>query len=274
MKKLITFILATLTAFSLTACGGKKIEENQNNSNSTEKTLTVGATAVPHAEMLNEVVDNLQEKGIKLVIKEFSDYSLLNKSLEEGQIDANFFQHMDYLEKDISKSGAKLVSIGAIHTEPMGIYSNKIKSLDELKDGDKVAIPNDETNLARALLLLEKNGIIKLKDGVSSGATVLDIIENPKNIEIMELDAATLPRTLDEVAISVINTNYALVAGFNPMEDSLGIEDLNSPYANILVVREGDENKEEIKALYEALTSEEMKNFIEEKYNGAVIPIF
>ncbi len=241
MKKLLTLALIGLTALSISACGKKADEKTEEGQNKT--ILTVGATAVPHAEMLNEVVDDLAEKGITLSVREFSDYSLLNKSLEEGQIDANFFQHSDYLEKDMAKSGAKLVSVGEVHIEPMGVYSKTIKSLDELKDGDTVSIPNDETNLARALLLLEESGVIKLKEGIGNQATVLDIAENPKNLDIKELDAATLPRTLDEVAISVINTNYALAGGFNPLEDAIAMESFLSPYANILVVREGDEKK-------------------------------
>lgn len=268
MKKIFTIGTIILSILGLTACGAKgEIAENPN-------TITVGATAVPHAEILNEVVDNLEEQGITLVVKEFSDYSLLNRSLQEGQLDANFFQHTSYLNEDMKNSGAKLTSVGTIHTEPMGIYSKKITSLDEIEDGAKVSIPNDASNGSRALLLLAENGLITLKEGTGEGATVLDIVENPKNIEIMELDAAALPRTLDEVSISVINTNYALSGGLNPMEDAIAIEGSDSPYANILVVREGDENREEIKALYEALTTEEIKTFIQEKYAGAIVPAF
>ena len=268
MKKFLSVVLVTLGILGLTACG--KSNETVKNSN----TIVVGATAVPHSEILNEVVDNLAEQGIILEIKVFSDYSLLNRSLSEGQLDANFFQHTPFLEKDMENSGAKLTSVGPIHIEPMGIYSKAISNLDEIKDGAKVSIPNDDTNAARALMLLEKNGLITLKSGVSEAATIFDIEENHKNLEIIPLDAATLPRTLDEVEIAVINTNYALAGGFNPIEDAIAIEDGNSPYSNILVVREGDENREEIKALYNSLTTEEIKTFIQEKYSGAIIPVF
>lgn len=276
MKKIIAIGIVALSIFGLTACGNKAetTENTDANANTNNTEIVVGATSVPHAEILNEVVDDLETQGITLSIKEFSDYSLLNRSLDEGEIDANFFQHKAYLDEDMKNSGAKLVSVGPIHTEPMGAYSKTITSLDELEDGAKVAIPNDASNGARALLLLAENGLITLKEGVAEGATVMDIEENPKNIEIMELDAATLPRTLDEVSMSVINTNYALAGGLNPMEDAIAFESIDSPYANILVVREGDENREEIQALYEALTTEEIRTFIEENYTGAIIPAF
>ncbi len=181
---------------------------------------------------------------------------------------------MSFLNQDMENSGAKLTSVGSVHTEPMGIYSKKITSLEEIEDGAKVSIPNDFSNASRALLLLADNRLITLKEGASEGVTIFDIEENPKNLQIMELDAATLPRTLDEVSISVINTNYALIGGFNPVEDAIAMEGIDSPYANILVVREGDENREEIKALYEALTTEEIKTFMDQKYLGAIVPAF
>lgn len=269
MKKMLKIsIIGAIFSLALVGCG------SSNSASKDDGKLIVGATSVPHAEILNEVVDDLANEGITLEVKEFSEYTLLNPSLSSGEIDANFFQHSSYLNNYTQQTGEKLKSIGAVHTEPMGIYSKKIKSLDELKDGDKVAIPNDATNGSRALLLLESNGLIKLKEGALDKATLLDVVENPKNIEILEMDAASLPRTLDEVAISVINTNYALEAGLNPTKDALAIESSDSPFANIVVVREGDENREDIKALYKALTSEEMKKFIEDKYQGAIIPAF
>lgn len=277
MKKFLTTSLLAITlCFGLTACGSST--DSQTKDNQTEgkssTTITVGATSVPHAEILNEVVDNLAEEGITLNVKEFSEYTVLNPSLTAGEIDANFFQHTSYLNSYMEETGDKLVSVGAIHTEPMGIYSKSIKSLDEIADGDKIAVPNDATNGARALLLLENNGVIKLKEGVGDKATIFDIEENPKNVEIIEMDAAALPRALDDVKMAVINTNYALEAGFNPMVDAIAIEGSDSPFANILVVREGDETKPEIQALYKALTSDEIKSFIEEKYEGAVVPAF
>ena len=277
MKKFLTTSLLAITlCFGLTACGSST--DSQTKDNQTEgkssTTITVGATSVPHAEILNEVVDNLAEEGITLNVKEFSEYTVLNPSLTAGEIDANFFQHTSYLNSYMEETGDKLVSVGAIHTEPMGIYSKSIKSLDEIADGDKIAVPNDATNGARALLLLENNGVIKLKEGVGDKATIFDIEENPKNVEIIEMDAAALPRALDDVKMAVINTNYALEAGFNPMVDAIAIEGSDSPFANILVVKEGDVTKPEIQALYKALTSDEIKSFIEEKYQGAVVPAF
>lgn len=280
MKKLLKTSLLTLTlCLGLTACGSTNQQSNneastQGNEISENVTITVGATSVPHAEILNEVVDNLAEQGITLNVKEFSEYTVLNPSLTSGEIDANFFQHTSYLNNYIEETGEELVSVGPVHTEPMGVYSKSISSLDELADGDKVAVPNDATNGARALLLLESNSVIKLKDGVGDKATIFDIEENAKNLEIIEMDAAALPRALDDVTIAVINTNYALEAGFNPMEDAIAIEGSDSPFANILVVREGDETRPEIEALYQALTSEEVRTFIEEKYEGAIIPAF
>lgn len=277
MKKFLTASLLTFTLFTLTACGGNT-DTNKSSSNGTNteatSTITVGATSVPHAEILNEVVDDLAKEGITLNVKEFSEYTVLNPSLSSGEIDANFFQHSSYLNNYIEETGEKLVSVGPVHTEPMGLYSKSVQYLDDFSQGDKIAIPNDATNGSRALLLLESNGIIKLKDGVGDKATIFDIEENPKNLEIIELDAATLPRALDDVKMAVINTNYALEAGFNPMEDAIAIEGSDSPFANILVVKEGNENKTEIQSLYKALTSDEIKTFIEEKYKGAVVPAF
>lgn len=275
MKKfLTTSLVAVALCFGLTACGGSTDNNKTADNNEGNLAITVGATSVPHAEILNEVIDNLAEEGITLNVKEFSEYTVLNPSLTSDEIDANFFQHTSYLNNYTEETGEKLVSVGPVHTEPMGIYSKSIKTLDELADKDKVAVPNDATNGARALLLLESNGIIKLKEGVGDKATIFDIEENPKNVEIIEMDAATLPRALEDVKIAVINTNYALEAGFNPMEDAIAIEGSDSPFANILVVKEGNETKPEIQALYKALTSDEIKTFIEEKYQGAVIPAF
>ncbi|WP_317366304.1 MetQ/NlpA family ABC transporter substrate-binding protein [uncultured Tyzzerella sp.] len=278
MKKFLkTSLLAVVLCFGLTACGGSSDSNKTSDSNGGDtgnKTITVGATSVPHAEILNEVVDNLAEEGITLNVKEFSEYTVLNPSLTSDEIDANFFQHTSYLNNYMEETEEKLVSVGPVHTEPMGIYSKSIKSLDEIADKDKLAVPNDATNGARALLLLESNGIIKLKEGVGDKATIFDIEENPKNIEIIEMDAAALPRALDDVKMAVINTNYALEAGFNPMEDAISIEGSDSPFANILVVKEGNETKPEIQSLYKALTSDEIKTFIEEKYKGAVVPAF
>lgn len=271
MKKFLTTALLTVSAcLALVGCGSDKTEQTTGE----QTTITVGATSVPHAEILNQVVDNLAEQGITLNVQEFSEYTVLNPSLANGEIDANFFQHTSYLNNYVEETGDALVSVGPIHTEPMGLYSKIIKSVDEIIEGDKIAIPNDPTNAARALLLLEANGVIKLKEGVGDKATIFDIEENYKNIEIIEMDAAALPRALDDVIAAVINTNYALEAGFDPTVDAICIEDSNSPFANILVVREGDETRPEIQALYEALTSDEVRTFIEDNYQGAIIPAF
>ena len=216
----------------------------------------------------------LEKEGIDLEIKTFDDYILPNKALENGDIDANYFQHIPYLNKQIADNGYDFVNAGAVHIEPMGVYSKKLKDIKSVPDGAKVAIPNDPTNGGRALNILAKAGLIKLKDGVGISATVGDIVENPKNLKITEAEAAMLPRTLDDVDLAVINSNFAMEAKLNPTKDALFIEPKDSPYANIVAVRKGDENRKEIQALKKALTSPEVKKFIEEKYKGAVIPAF
>lgn len=236
--------------------------------------LKVGATPVPHAEILNVVKPILAKEGIDLQIVEFTDYVKPNIAVAEKELDANFFQHIPYLNKFSTERNLALTYTAAVHIEPMGIYSKKIKNLSELASGAKVAIPNDPTNGGRALALLEKAGIIKLKDGVGISATVNDIVTNAKNIQISELEAPQLPRVLEDVTIAVINTNYALEAKLVPTKDALFIEQKDSPYVNILTVRKGDENRPEIQALTKALTSEEVKKFINEKYQGAVVPAF
>ncbi len=275
MKKLFGKVLSVALLSSLvltTACGESGAKDTVEDG--TTK-LVVGATAVPHAEILGLIKDDLLADGVDIEIKEFSDYTLINAATVDGSIDANFFQHTPFLNSFNDNSATKLVSVGPIHIEPLGLYSNKIIRLEDLKDGDKIAIPNDETNEARALLLLEDNGLIKVKDRTSTTITPIDIVENPLNLKFIELDAAQLPRTIDEVAASVINTNYALEAGFNPSLDAIIIEDGgNSPYANILVVVEGRENEEAIEKIYKAMTTEKVKKFIEENYGGAVIAAF
>ncbi len=273
MKKLLRGILSATIMTSLlltTACGGGESED------SGVVKLEVGATAEPHAEILNFIKDDLEDEGIELVVKEFSSYELINPSTAEGSLDANFFQHTPFLESFNENSDDKLVSVGPIHIEPMGIYSEKITSLDEIKEGDKVSIPSDATNGPRALLLLEDQGLIEVenKDNISD-ISVLDITENPLNLDIIELDAAQLTRTMSDVTISVINTNYVLEAGLNPIEEAIVMEDgTDSPYSNILVVKEGRENEEAIQKLYEAMTSEKVREFILDEYQGAVIPAF
>jgi D-methionine transport system substrate-binding protein len=236
--------------------------------------LVVGASPVPHAEILKAIKPLLEAQGITLEIKEFTDYVQPNVQLSEKNLDANFFQHQPYLDDQNQKNGSDLVSVAAVHVEPFGAYSKKIKSIDELADGAKVAIPNDATNGGRALILLAKNGLIKLKDDTNITATQADITENKKNLKIIELDAAMLGRQLDEVDLALINTNYALEADLVPTKDALFIEGTDSPYANILVARPDNKDSDAIKKLVAALNSPEAKAFIEEQYKGSIIPAF
>lgn len=270
MKRTVLIVLAVIFAVALSACGN-----NNANSGNEEAAvvLKVGASAVPHAEILQSIAPKLEEQGVKLDIVEFNDYVQPNVQLYEKKLDANFFQHAPYLDQFNEDKNYDLVKVIGVHIEPFGAYSNKIQSVDELKDGAKIAIPNDPTNGGRALSLLEANGIIKLKDDVGVSGTVADIVENPSNVEIVELEAATLPRVLDEVDLALINTNYALQAGLAPTKDALFIEGSDSPYVNILVSRPDNQDSDAIQKLAAALTSPEVKQFIEEKYDG-VVPAF
>ncbi|KXG73804.1 MetQ/NlpA family ABC transporter substrate-binding protein [Thermotalea metallivorans] len=236
--------------------------------------LKVGATPVPHGEILEFIKPKLQEQGIQLEIVEFTDYVNPNLALESKEIDANFFQHVPYMEAFSRERGIQMISVGKIHVEPLGLYSKKIKTIHDLKNGAVIAIPNDPTNEGRAFILLDAKGIIKLKKDAGLEATEKDIEENPKKLVFKPIDAAQLPRTLEDTDASVINTNYALQAGLNPVKDSLIIEGSESPYANIVAVRPEDQDKETIKKLVGALQSPEVKQFIEEKYKGAVVPAF
>ncbi|MGE6662648.1 MetQ/NlpA family ABC transporter substrate-binding protein [Pseudomonas sp. NPDC077408] len=236
--------------------------------------LNVAATAVPHAEILEFVKPQLAEQGVDLKVKVFTDYVQPNIQVSEKRLDANFFQHQPYLDEFNKGKGTELVSVAGVHIEPFGAYSSKHKSLDELPNGATVVIPNDATNGGRALLLLQKADVITLKDGAGITATPKDIAENPKNIKIRELEAATLPRVLTQVDLALINTNYALEAKLNPTEDALFIEGNDSPYVNILVARPDNKDSAAMQKLIEALHSEEVKQFINEKYKGAVVPAF
>ncbi len=268
MKKSF-FAMLGLAALLLTGCGGG------DSAGSKDVTLKIGATPVPHSEILEQIKPDLKEKGITLEVMEFNDYVQPNIALNDKELDANFFQHEPYLNDFVKEhKEMKLTNAAGIHIEPMGIYSKKIKDLKELADGAAIAIPNDPTNGGRALLLLAKANLIKLKDGANETATVQDIAENTKNLQIREIEAAQLPRTLDDVDVAVINTNFAMNADLNPMKDALFIEDGTSPYVNIVAVRTGDENRPEIKELIGALKSEKVKKFIEDKYKGAVVPAF
>ncbi|MBS6063125.1 MetQ/NlpA family ABC transporter substrate-binding protein [Criibacterium bergeronii] len=279
-KNLIkVFTLALVSALTLAACsGGADNKPAQGDAAKTteksNKVLKIGASPQPHAAILENIKQDLADKGIELEIQQFSDYVVPNTAVEDGDLDANFFQHVPYMDEFNKQQGTHLVSVGSVHLEPMGLYSKKIKDLKELKEGATISIPNDPTNGGRALLLLEKNGIIKLKDGAGLAATDKDIVENPMNLKITLLDAAQLPRTLEDVDASVINTNFALEADLNPLNDALVIEGKDSPYANIVAVKEGNEKDERVVALMEALNSEKTKKFIEDEYKGAIVPAF
>ncbi|KFE45873.1 MetQ/NlpA family ABC transporter substrate-binding protein [Pseudomonas syringae] len=238
------------------------------------ETLTVAASAVPHAEILEFVKPTLAKEGVDLQIKVFNDYVQPNLQVAEKRLDANFFQHQPYLDEFNKGKGTDLVSVGKVHVEPFGAYADKIKSLDALPDGANVAIPNDATNEGRALLLLAKAGLITLKDPSSITATPKDVQQNPKNLKFRELEAATLPRVLTQVDLALINTNYALSAKLDPTKDALIIEGAESPYANILVTRTENKDADAVKKLVAALQSPEVKAFILEKYKGAVVPAF
>jgi D-methionine transport system substrate-binding protein len=238
------------------------------------ETLSVAATAVPHAELLEFVKPQLAKDGVNLDIKVFTDYVQPNVQVAEKRLDANFFQHQPYLDEFNKSRGTTLVSVAGIHVEPFGAYSHKIADLEDLPSGANVVIPNDATNGGRALLLLASAGVITLKPEAGITATPRDIAENPKRIRIRELEAATLPRVLDQVDLALINTNYALEAGLNPAEDALIIEGGESPYVNILVSRQDNKDSPAMQKLAKALQSEAVKTFIEEKYQGAVVPAF
>lgn len=270
--KLQLATLLTLLTLLLVACGG---QDSTGNSNANE-TLKVGASPSPHAEILKYIKDNLAQKnGLDLQIVEFTDYVQPNLALKDGQIGANFFQHVPYMEDFGKQHGMNMVAVTRVHIEPLGIYSHSVKSLSAVPNGAVVAIPNDATNGGRALQLLAAQNLLKLKDGVGTTATVHDITANPKNLQIKELEAAQLPRSLDDTSISVINGNYALQSGLKPNKDALALEKAEgNPYANILAVLKGHENDKAVQKLAKLLTSPEVKKFIEDKYQGTVIPAF
>lgn len=262
LKKLLTLALSSVILVSNVGCSSSK-EDN---------TIIIGASSTPHAEILEVIKPQLEKEGYELEIKVFDDYVLPNTALEEGSIDANYFQHVPYLEETVASTGYKLTYTEKIHLEPMGLYSNSIKSIDKIKDGATIAIPNDPTNGARALKLLAKEGLIEVKAGELIGAK--DITKNTKNIKIEELSAEQLTSVLKDVDAAVINTNYALSANLNPTKDAIVIESKDSPYSNILAVKEDNKDSEKTKAISKALTSQEVKKFIETEYKGSIIPSF
>ena len=296
-KKIVLFLTGVLALSVLTGCGAKKAESEapaevaeapaaESSAETAEapaeaktdelQKITIAASPTPHAEILEEAKKILADQGYDLQITEFEDYVIPNEVVESGEIDCNYFQHTPYLDSFNEEKGTHLVNVGGIHYEPFGIYPGTKSSLDEIAEGDVIAVPNDTTNEARALLLLQDNGLIKLADGAGLTATVNDIVENPNNIEIKELESAQVSRVVGEVAYVVLNGNYALEAGYVVSKDAIAYEQSDSEaaktYVNIIVVKEGNEGNEGVKALVDVLKSDEIKEFINSKYEGAVIP--
>ena len=259
MKKLIAIVLCIALALAFTGCGKKS------------ETLKVGASVTPHAQILAIAKDILAEEGIELEIVEFSDYVIPNTSLESGDLDANYFQHKPYMDDFNAGHGTHLVSVAAIHYEPFGIYAGKTASIADLADGATISVPNDGSNEARALNLLEAQGLIKLDVAAGQTATVLDIAENPKKIEVKEFEAAAVPRMLADVDLAVINSNYALQAGVEVVGTAIAVESSEIAYPNIVAIREGDD-REELKTLVEVLQSDAIVTFIKDTYGTAVVP--
>lgn len=293
MKKIVLLLsLLTLSVAVFAGCKAKdnNIEKNEttdntetaDNNETTDKNgetkkIVVGASTTPHAEILEQVKETLKQAGYELEIVEYSDYVQPNLALDYGDLDANYFQHQPYLDQFNEEYGTNIVSVATIHYEPFGIYASKTKTFEELADGAQIAVPNDTTNEARALMLLEAQGLIKLAEGAGLNATINDIVENPKNLQIIEIEAAQLTRSLPDVDMAVINGNYAIQDGLSPA-DAIAIEGKESvgaeTFGNVIAVKAGDEDREDIKALVEALKSDEIKQFINDSYEGAVVPQF
>lgn len=269
-KNILKIAAAGILALSIVGCSNKALESNN------ENIIKIGVSLVPHKDIVEQIVPDLEAKGYTVEVIEFTDYVTPNTALAEGDIDANYFQHISYLNETNESKGLDLTYTAKIHLEPIAVYSKVVTDIKDIKDGGTIAIPNDPANEARALKLLEKEGLIKIKDGEL--ITINEIIENTKKLKFEELDAAQLPRILEEVDAAVINGNYALEAGLNPVKDSLAIEDKDAEastiYQNILAVKSGNEDLQKIKDLTEALTSDKVKTFINEKYDGAVVPAF
>ena len=279
IKPLAGIVATAGLALALTACGGNSgaTTAAASSSAASDNVITVGASPSPHAEILEAIKPELEAQGYELKVVEYSDYVQPNVALSEGDLDANYFQHLPYLENYNTENGTDLASAGAIHFEPMGLYAGKSSDITNVPDGAKIAVPSDATNEARALLLLQDQGVIKLTDGVGLEATANDIVENPHNVELVEVEAAAVPRSLQDVDFGVINGNYALSAGLDTSA-TLASEGADSEaaqtYANIIAVRSGDENSEKTQALLKALTSDTARKFIEDTYKGSVIPVF
>ena len=275
-KSILSILLTGALAISLVGCGGSKSNEDTGSA-AEDKTITIGVSPVPHKEIVEQIVPDLEAKGYTVKIVEFTDYVTPNTALEEGELDANYFQTIAYLDETNEGKGLHLTYTKGVHLEPLAVYSTKIKDIKNLADGATIAVPNDPSNEARALRVLESAGVIKLKDGEL--VTPKDITENTKNLKFEELEAAQLPRVLEEVDLAVINGNYALEAGLSPAKDAVFVEDTKSEaskkYYNVIAIKEGNENSQKIKDLTEALTSETVKKYIQEKYSdGSVVPTF
>ena len=257
--------IALVSAIALSGISGSALADT---------TLRIGVTPVPHADIVNFIKPTLEKEGVKLEVVEFNDYIQPNLALDAGELDANYFQTIPYLEEMVKSRGLNLHILVSVHLEPMALYSKKVKRLADIPAGAKVAVPSDPTNEGRALKVLEHAGLIKLKDGATLLSGIGDIVSNPKKLKFVELEPALLPRALDDVTAAVINANYALEAGFNPAKNAIALEEKSSPFGNVVAIREGDDKKEAFQKLKKAITSPEVKKFIEEKDQGGVLPVF
>ena len=281
-KKLLALFLGLTLALSLAACGGDSgadaTADDAGDAGTGETggdtTITVAASPTPHAVILEACIPLMEEKGYELVVNQYDDYVVPNTAVEDGDEDANYFQHIPYLDEFNETRGTHLVNVAGVHIEPMAIYAGKTASLEELPDGAVIGVPNDATNEGRALLLLEAQGLITLDDSSNLTATPINIVDNPKNLQFEEIEAKTLPSSLPDLDLAVINSNYALGAGLNPTTDALAIESADSPYVNVLVVKEGNEDNAAVQALVEVLHSDTIRDFINEEFDGAVVPAF
>lgn len=272
LKPFAALCVAAGLAFGLAGCGDKKTETAP--AAKADKTLVIGVSPVPGGDMMNFLKPKFAEKGVNLKVVEFSDYVQPNMALSDKSLDANFFQHKPYLDDFVKQHNLKLVSYVPVFIAPIAIYSKTLKKPSDIAEGATVSIPNDPTNGGRALILLHQQGLIKLDNPKNLFVTPANIVENPKKLKIVEVEAAQLPRSLDDVALAVINCNFALGADLNPVKDSIAIEAKDSPYANIVAIRAGDENSPELKVLKDLITSPEMRQFINEKFKGSLVPVF
>ena len=285
-KKLLALLLGLTLCLSLAACGGSDegaaddtageegVTAEEGGETAETVTLTVAASPTPHAVILEACIPLMEEKGYELVVNQYDDYVVPNTAVEDGDEDANYFQHIPYLDEFNETRGTHLVNVAGVHIEPMAIYAGKTASLEELPDGAVIGVPNDATNEGRALLLLEAQGLITLDDSSNLTATPINIVDNPKNLQFEEIEAKTLPSSLPDLDLAVITSNYALGAGLNPTTDALAIESADSPYVNVLVVKEGNEDNAAVQALVEVLHSDTIRDFINEEFDGAVVPAF